>query len=158
MEELIKQIAEYYGYKNQQLKSCEELAELIQAIAKDSDSSIEEEIADVYVMLSQIMYFKNIRTVDIAHKVAEKVDRQLKRIDIEIGDVDRAMCDCQFWYGEPKTTIGAAIDGAVALKDYCLTIDDCTQCPFSRFDGYQVLCALKGITPSEWKYYGGLNR
>ena len=55
-----KAIADHYGKKHQTIKAIEELAELIQALAKGDIENIKEEIADVRVMLEQIEYLYGI--------------------------------------------------------------------------------------------------
>lgn len=92
MNEDIKKIADHYGLDAQLNIAVEELAELIQAIAKfrrinkrdqlnviAKRGTISEEIADVKVMLAQIEYLLEIE--GIVKKVQEyKIERQLKRM------------------------------------------------------------------------------
>jgi hypothetical protein len=47
-----QELLQKFGAKNQELKTIEEMAELIQAILKDTN--IAEEIADVQIMLDQM--------------------------------------------------------------------------------------------------------
>ena len=57
--ELFDKIMEKYGEVNQKRMLQEELAELIQAISKDCrglQNNVEEEIADVIVLLEQMRY------------------------------------------------------------------------------------------------------
>lgn len=92
MNEDIKKIADHYGLDAQLNIAVEELAELIQAIAKfrrinkrdqlnviAKRGTISEEIADVKVMLAQVEYLLEIEGV--VEKVQEyKIERQLKRM------------------------------------------------------------------------------
>lgn len=90
-----KEIAKYYGLKMQLIQLNEELAELIQAAskmlrflekAKGLRSTKEEiyimmteEIADVELMLKQIIYLLNVgKNVD--KRLQEKINRTLKNI------------------------------------------------------------------------------
>lgn len=45
-----------------------------------------EELADVYNMLKQIQYFYRIEDKDVEDIMLEKVERQLDRINKEVGD------------------------------------------------------------------------
>lgn len=95
MNEAIRKIADHYGLNAQLNVATEELAELIQAIARfrraDENDMLEmairenlvaEEIADVEVMLAQIKYL-----MKIDEKVKEfakyKIERQIKRMKKE---------------------------------------------------------------------------
>lgn len=90
--EAIGKIAEHYGLKAQSMQMCEECAELIQATSKLTRGVVEtrirtlaEEIADVRIMMSQLMQFYGIPEVEIALIVREKLERQMKRIKEEQG-------------------------------------------------------------------------
>ncbi len=102
IKDKIKLIADTYGYDAQSRQCIEEMAELTQAINKfwrkqldcgekpfpvdDMDmpfmtldyANLVEEIADVYIMLQQMMYLLGIKSID--KTVREKLDRQLERI------------------------------------------------------------------------------
>lgn len=52
MKTIHEQALEHYGIENQESKAIEEMAELIQAICKQSN--IAEEIADVQIVLNQL--------------------------------------------------------------------------------------------------------
>lgn len=77
----IKAIADYYGKEHQTIKAIEELAELIQALAKGDTENIKEEIADVRVMLEQIEYLYGISEEEITLRICAKLWRQLERIE-----------------------------------------------------------------------------
>ena len=71
-----KAIADHYGKKHQTIKAIEELAELIQALAKGDTDNIKEEIADVRVMLEQIEYLYGISDDAITLRMCAKLWRQ----------------------------------------------------------------------------------
>lgn len=84
----IGEIAEHYGARAQTLQLCEECGELIQAASKlargtTGISSLIEEIADVRIMMSQLMYLYGIPETEIATLVERKLERQLERIKRE---------------------------------------------------------------------------
>lgn len=56
IETVTNHIAEYYGLDHQYSKLQEECAELIRAIARGDEENITEELADVTVMLNQIIH------------------------------------------------------------------------------------------------------
>ena len=85
----IGEIAEHYGAKAQSMQTCEECAELIQAVSKltrgETTSAVRimsliEEIADVRIMMSQLMYLYGIPESEITSQIEEKLKRQLERI------------------------------------------------------------------------------
>ena len=95
MNEAIRKIADHYGLNAQLNVATEELAELIQAIARfrrveENDmpeltirkNLVAEEMADVEVMLAQIKYLMEIdERVEAIAKY--KIDRQIKRMKKE---------------------------------------------------------------------------
>lgn len=89
INEAIGEIAEHYGAKAQSMQTCEECAELIQAVSKltrgETTSAVRimsliEEIADVRIMVSQLMYLYGIPESEITSQIEEKLKRQLERI------------------------------------------------------------------------------
>lgn len=76
----LKKITEYFGIDNQIIKINEELAELTVEIARDNYFGIQEELADVYVLLKQIQLYFDIDDEEIKSVSNEKIDRTLKRI------------------------------------------------------------------------------
>ena len=76
-----KAIADHYGKEHQTIKAMEELAELIQALAKGDTENIKEEIADVRVMLEQIEYIYDISEEEITLRICSKLNRQMERIN-----------------------------------------------------------------------------
>ena len=56
-----------YGNASQKVKAIEEMGELIQAISKsllDNKNNVEEEIADVEIMLTQLKIMYNLNDID----------------------------------------------------------------------------------------------
>lgn len=73
-----KKAIENYGEAIQKVVAIEELGELTQAITKSlrgDDHNVEEEIADVYIMLHQLMLMYD------AKKVNEIKDFKMKRLE-----------------------------------------------------------------------------
>lgn len=76
MKEILEKAIEHYGEAHQKLKAVEELSELIQAILKEMDctdlcdwqdrqNNIDEEMADVEIMLAQLrMIYQNDKRVE----------------------------------------------------------------------------------------------
>lgn len=88
--EAAAQIITHYGAKHQLVKLCEECGELIQQAAKCYSKGIPysedmiEEMADVIVMIMQFETVMSQPDRDLLEKIiTEKLERQLKRIDIE---------------------------------------------------------------------------
>lgn len=83
-------IIEYYGENHQRFKAAEELSELQTLILQDANkngkvpkSRIIEEIADVYVMLSQLKTIYCIDSRDIEPIIDAKTDRTIRQIEGE---------------------------------------------------------------------------
>ena len=56
-----------YGNASQKIKAIEEMGELIQAISKsllDNENNVEEEIADVEIMLTQLKIMYNLSDIE----------------------------------------------------------------------------------------------
>ena len=94
-EQKIQYIADHYGYEPQSRQLIEEMAELTVALNKawrktfdtvdkipnmDDEERIEEEIADVEIMLSQIKYLLGVEEDELSRIVESKLDRQIERI------------------------------------------------------------------------------
>lgn len=88
----IKKIINHFGSVNQIVKAIEECSELSVKLAKaipsyreltkEQVSSITEEMADVYIMLEQlILIFDNEK--EVKKQIEFKKDRTLKRYDIK---------------------------------------------------------------------------
>lgn len=78
----IMRIASFYGDRRQRIKAMEELAELIQALAKYSigqpKDDIVEEIADVEIMLEQLKFLLSISDEEINTMKKYKIRRALR--------------------------------------------------------------------------------
>nr|DAZ20920.1 MAG TPA: nucleoside triphosphate pyrophosphohydrolase [Caudoviricetes sp.] len=77
-DEVVFKAIKTFGEDMQKIVAMEELAELQQALSKDlrgKDHNVEEEIADVYIMLMQLelMYDKT--------KIEEWIDKKIDRLD-----------------------------------------------------------------------------
>lgn len=94
-EQKLQYIADHYGYETQSRQLVEEMAELTVAINKawrktfdavdkipnmDDEERIEEEIADVEIMLSQIKYLIGVGEGELSQIIESKLDRQIERI------------------------------------------------------------------------------
>lgn len=76
----VKFILSIYREEAQAKKVIEELAELQRAIVREDVDNIHEEIADVIIMLEQLMAFEAIDTKKIDEIIESKIERELKRI------------------------------------------------------------------------------
>lgn len=80
-------IIAHYGYSNQKKKAIEELGELTQALSKDlqyetNRDHISEEMADVMIMLNQLMLIYGNRGEIVRH-IMEKLERTIDVVDRE---------------------------------------------------------------------------
>lgn len=97
-EQKIQYIADHYGYEPQSRQLIEEMAELTVALNKawrktfdtvdnlpnmDDEERIEEEIADVEIMLSQIKYLLGAGDGELSQIIESKLNRQIERIKNE---------------------------------------------------------------------------
>lgn len=87
MDERIKTIANHYGLIHQLHKLLEEVCELKKATDgflnnRDNLDHLQEEIADVRIMIAQVEYLLGMDSV-IRYYVSLKLDRQIKRIENE---------------------------------------------------------------------------
>ena len=83
-DERIKTIADHYGIENQMRQLAEECSELAveanHSARKGTTVKIIEEIADVLIMMEQVIYLSGIDRKDIDDCIQYKLDRQMKRI------------------------------------------------------------------------------
>ena len=83
-DERIKTIADHYGIKKQLRQLAEECSELAveasHSARKGTTVKIIEEMADVEIMIEQIIYLAKIDRCDIEDCINYKLDRQIKRI------------------------------------------------------------------------------
>lgn len=87
IDDAIKTIAIRYGVQAQTMQACEELGELIVAVSKalrfpgfEHIENLAEEIADVQIMCSQLMWFYCISHAEVGDIIERKLQRQLERI------------------------------------------------------------------------------
>ena len=81
----VKKIAEHYGLKNQLIQLAEECSELsIESLhytkERGGTERISEEIADVLIMIQQVIHLLGCGREDIEKYAEFKIDRQLSRI------------------------------------------------------------------------------
>ena len=83
----LQMIADHYGIKKQLRQLAEECSELAveasHSARKGTTVKIIEEIADVEIMIEQIIYLAKIDKCDIEDCINYKLDRQIKRIKEE---------------------------------------------------------------------------
>lgn len=83
----LRMIADHYGIKKQLRQLAEECSELAveasHSARKGTTVKIIEEIADVQIMIEQIIYLAKIDKCDIEDCINYKLDRQIKRIEAE---------------------------------------------------------------------------
>lgn len=81
MNNKLEKIFSHYGYNNQRKKLIEECSELIRAIIRDDDENFVEELADVAILIEQILnHFEKYK--EKFEKVKEyKINRQIERIN-----------------------------------------------------------------------------
>ena len=86
-DERIKTIADHYGIEKQLHQLAEECSELAveasHSARKGVTVKIIEEMADVLLMMEQVIYLANIAIEDIDECIKFKIDRQLERIKEE---------------------------------------------------------------------------
>lgn len=76
-------ILEHYGESKEQLKTIEELGELIAAIVETDVKSILEEMADVMICLEHLAYMHNITQEELKEEIDYKLNRQIRRMQNE---------------------------------------------------------------------------
>ena len=83
----VKTIADHYGTNRQMYQLAEECSELAveasHSARKGTTVKIIEEIADVQIMIEQIIHLAKIDRCDIQNCINFKLDRQMKRIEKE---------------------------------------------------------------------------
>lgn len=88
--ESVKEIIKHYGYRHQMVKACEELSELQTVILQEVNkhdkypvediASLTEELADCYVVLTQVQMINCLDSRDIQPIIDWKLHRTLERI------------------------------------------------------------------------------
>ena len=131
IKEQARQILNHYGMQHQKAKAIEELAELIVALQKDilggkeqHSRAVLEEIADVHIMLTQLLDDESDKTT-VSLVINKKLKRQLRRIKAE-KDSSRTCKNCT-WYKEQFEHAGVCI---CTRSDQCGDfVDDKMICP-----------------------------
>ena len=86
-DERIKTIADHYGLKKQLRQLAEECSELAveasHSARKGTTVKIIEEMADVLLMIEQVIYLADIDICDIEDCIDFKLNRQMNRISNE---------------------------------------------------------------------------
>ena len=112
IKEQARQILNHYGMQHQKSKTIEELAELIVALQKDilegkesHSRAVLEEIADVHIMLTQMLDDEGDKTM-VSLIVDKKLKRQMRRIKAEKDN--RKTCKSCIWHigDSPLARIG----------------------------------------------------
>lgn len=80
----ISKIVRHYTKEHQIEKAKEELEELFDALDEEDVLHIAEEMADVLVMIVQLMRYMQIRPELVENMMDYKVMRQLRRIEKEV--------------------------------------------------------------------------
>ena len=86
-EQLIKESCDCFGSEDTSITAMEECSELIQCISKqlrriDNRKHMEEEIGDVLIAVSDLIYIYNLDKSKIQWWIDFKQKRQIERIDI----------------------------------------------------------------------------
>lgn len=89
MEEVYKRIISWYGRKQQTIKACEELSELMDVLCKGLNKKMDlealaEEMADVQVMIEQLKIIYNVPEEKLARIRKEKIERTQRRMAAEV--------------------------------------------------------------------------
>ena len=95
-EEKVKQIADFYGLKNQLKQLAEECCELsVESLhyirERGGTERVSEEIVDVLIMIQQVIYLLRDDTEKLEKYADFKLDRQLSRIKKEQEQIQIAM-------------------------------------------------------------------
>lgn len=133
IEKCAKYILNHYGILHQKSKTIEELAELIVALQKDilvgkgsHSRAVLEEIADVHIMLTQLLDDEGDKTM-VSLIVDKKLKRQIRRIKAE-KDNNKTCKDCR-WYTDESPLAQTGIC-------FCSKSDECGNCA----DGNLMTC------------------
>lgn len=82
----LEKIIDFFGIRNQKVKAIEEMSELQKEVCKNishefDDKSLEEEIADVQIMLNQLCLICGFSKGDIEYYMNMKIKRTLEVIE-----------------------------------------------------------------------------
>lgn len=81
MKNKLLKIYNHFGEEGQIEKLREEVEELIEAIKEGDEEHIKEEMADVLVIVNQIVYKKEMNEEELVEIFEQKVNRTLERIE-----------------------------------------------------------------------------
>ena len=131
IKDLARQILNHYGIMHQKAKAIEELAELIVALQKDilagkesHSRAVLEEIADVHIMLTQLLDDESDK-MTVSLIVDKKLKRQMRRIKAEKNS-SKTCKNCE-WYKEHFVHAGVCV---CSRSDQCGDfVDDKMICP-----------------------------
>ena len=132
IEERARQILQHYGILHQKSKTIEELAELIVALQKDilggkesHSRAVLEEIADVHIMLTQLLDDEGDKTM-VSLIVDKKLKRQLRRIKAEKDN--SKTCDTCTWCIKTSLATRKGICYCSQSDEHGNYVDDKTTC------------------------------
>lgn len=108
-EQQLESIILHYGEEHQKEKAEEEMVELRAAICAKKGEDVAEEIADVYIMLAQMMLIYDIPLYLIDSLVKYKLDRTIYRITQEEKAVEEGMVAIRTFEEKAADTAMAAI-------------------------------------------------
>lgn len=85
-EKELERIIKHYGRRQQHIKAVEEMSELTKEICKyfcneGNKQNLEEEMADVQIMINQLMIMHGITPSDIEYQMNQKILRTIKRME-----------------------------------------------------------------------------
>ena len=88
MNDISRKAIQHYGETIQMFVAIEEMSELTKELTKhmrgeDNKEAMTEEIADVYIMIEQVMYMNEISLNDVVEKMHEKLNKLKERMDKE---------------------------------------------------------------------------
>ena len=88
MNDISRKAIQHYGETIQMFVAIEEMSELTKELTKhmrgeDNKEAMTEEIADVYIMIEQVMYMNEISLNDVVEKMHEKLNRLKERMGKE---------------------------------------------------------------------------
>lgn len=88
MKEILEKAIAHYGKEAQLQMVVGEIGELLTLFGRESQGRASEadwldEIADVFIMMEQLVIIKGINPIDIHLKIRDKVDRIEARIEAE---------------------------------------------------------------------------
>ena len=132
IKEQARQILNHYGIIHQKSKTIEELAELIVALQKDilegkesHSRAVLEEIADVHIMLTQMLDDEGDKTM-VSLIVDKKLKRQMRRIEAE--KENNKTCKSCCWHDDLNESYTKICRNAKSEEWGNLT-DDALSCP-----------------------------